>query len=100
MSVPGPQCYRVSSTKVEQPTTPTRELAQQKIRRFSFSICFPTKTKTAIAKCRQFKRFQIFVSSFPSFGRGFDSHRPLQQQRLYYQRYSDVARNPVLNLCC
>jgi hypothetical protein len=29
-------------------------------------------------KCRQFNRFQSFIQSFPSFGRGFDSHRPLQ----------------------
>jgi hypothetical protein len=26
---------------------------------------------------RQFNRFQISIPSFPSFGRGFDSHRPL-----------------------
>jgi hypothetical protein len=44
----------------------------------SFSIHFPITCYDEFAKCRQFKRFQSFVSSFPSFGRGFDSHRPLQ----------------------
>jgi hypothetical protein len=34
---------------------------------------FPTKELGGKAKCRQFNRFWIFVSSFPSFGRGFDS---------------------------
>jgi len=43
----------------------------------SFSIHFPITCYDEFAKCRQFKRFQSFVSSFPSFGRGFDSHRPL-----------------------
>jgi hypothetical protein len=41
----------------------------------SFSICFPIKGFSKTAKCRQFKRFQIFISSFPIFGRGLDSHR-------------------------
>jgi hypothetical protein len=27
-------------------------------------------------KCRQFVRFCLSTTSFPSFGRGFDSHRP------------------------
>jgi hypothetical protein len=44
----------------------------------SFSIHFPIKGFIKSTKCRQFKRSQIFASSFPSFGRGFDSHRPLQ----------------------
>src|SRR5947208_11953398 len=39
----------------------------------SFSIYFPTKANSKKAKCRQFNRFQSFVQSFPSFGRGFDS---------------------------
>jgi hypothetical protein len=42
-----------------------------------FSIRFPTKDYFKSSKCRQFKRFQFFVARFPSFGRGFDSHRPL-----------------------
>jgi hypothetical protein len=29
----------------------------------------------------QFRRFQIFVSSFPGFGPGVDSHRPLHSSR-------------------
>ncbi len=36
----------------------------------SFSIYFPNKGLRDSAKCRQFKRFQSFVTSFPSFGRG------------------------------
>jgi hypothetical protein len=44
----------------------------------SFSISFPTKAFLETAKCRQIKRFQSFIQSFPSFGRGLDSHRPLQ----------------------
>ena len=28
---------------------------------------------------RQINRFQSFIKSFPSFGRGFDSHRPLKR---------------------
>jgi hypothetical protein len=36
----------------------------------SFSICFPIEERSEIAKCRQLKRFQIFVAGFPSFGRG------------------------------
>lgn len=47
----------------------------------SFSIHFPTKAFCKSAKCRQFKRFQIFVSSFPSFGRRFDSHRWVAEMR-------------------
>jgi hypothetical protein len=45
---------------------------------FSFSIRFPFKERPEIAKCRQLKRFQICIASFPSFGRGFETHRPLQ----------------------
>jgi hypothetical protein len=33
----------------------------------SFSIHFPTNGSSESAKCRQCKRFQIFVASFPSF---------------------------------
>src|ERR1700739_1581785 len=43
----------------------------------SFSIYFPTKAFPETVKCRQINRFQSFILSFPSFGRGFDSHRPL-----------------------
>ena len=35
----------------------------------------------------------IFVSCFPSFGRGFDSHRPLHKQKV---RPGDIG-NPDLN---
>jgi hypothetical protein len=48
---------------------------------FSFSVRFLIEARPEIAKCRQLKRFQIFVTSFPSFGRGFDSHRPLHNFR-------------------
>jgi hypothetical protein len=44
----------------------------------SFSIYFPIKGSGRYPKCREFKCFQIFVPSFPSFGNGFDSRRPLQ----------------------
>src|SRR5882724_9363792 len=44
----------------------------------SFSMHFPIEGSFKCTKCRQLRRFQIFVPSFPSFGRGFDSHRPLQ----------------------
>jgi hypothetical protein len=39
---------------------------------------FSNEGSCRCAKCRQFKRSQIFVPSSPSFGRGFDSHRPLR----------------------
>src|SRR5215472_16159574 len=43
----------------------------------SVSIWFPIKAVAQEAKCRQFNRSPSFVQSFPTFGRGFDSHRPL-----------------------
>jgi len=58
----------------------------------SFSIHFPTTCYDEFAKCRQFKRFQSFVSSFPSFGRGFDSHRPLQILK-------DLRRYLIFHFC-
>ena len=33
---------------------------------FSFSVCFLIEARPEIAKCRQLKRFQIFITSFPS----------------------------------
>jgi hypothetical protein len=41
---------------------------------FIFQLRFPQYAN----KCRQFKRLRIFTASFPSFGCGFDSHRPHQ----------------------
>jgi hypothetical protein len=38
----------------------------------------PIEAVARKAKCRQINGFQGFIPSFPSFGRGFDSHRPLQ----------------------
>ena len=45
---------------------------------FSVSIRFPIKVIIRKAECRQINRFQSFIQSFPSFGNGFDSRRPLQ----------------------
>jgi len=45
---------------------------------FSVSIQFPINVIIRKAKCRQINRFQSFIQSFPSFGNGFDSRRPLQ----------------------
>jgi hypothetical protein len=66
----------------------------------SFSISFPTKALLETAKCRQINRFQSFIQSFPSFGRGFDSHRPLQILKdlrsravfQFFQNYNFVAK--------
>jgi hypothetical protein len=42
----------------------------------------------------QFRRFQIFVFSFPSFGRGFDSGRPLQIPKAAMVRFPGFASFP------
>ena len=49
-------------------------------RRESFSIFhhFPIKAFPELRKSRQSSVFVSYIVSFPSFGRGFDSHRPLQ----------------------
>jgi hypothetical protein len=57
----------------------------------SFSIYFPTKAFPETVKCRQINRFQSFILSFPSFGRGFDSHRPLQQNKLLNYRLTPLG---------
>jgi len=54
----------------------------------SFSSYFPTKASPETAKCRQINRFQSSISSFPSFGRGFDSHRPLH---FYWVQTEDIG---------
>jgi hypothetical protein len=46
--------------------------------RFHFPSVFQLRPFSKQLKCRQINRFQCFISSFPSFGPGFDSHRPLQ----------------------
>jgi hypothetical protein len=64
----------------------------------SFSIHFPTTCYDEFAKCRQFKRFQSFVSSFPSFGRGFDSHRRSRNQSKIHIDSAALTDRPSLNL--
>jgi hypothetical protein len=58
----------------------------------SFSIYFPIKGSGRYPKCREFKCFQIFVPSFPSFGNGFDSRRPLQILKKLGDNLDKVSR--------
>jgi hypothetical protein len=52
--------------------------------------CFPFPIKAVIRKAKylQINHFQSFISSFPSFGRGFDSHRPLIDDSIAFMRLS------------
>jgi hypothetical protein len=70
------------------------------VSRSSFSISFPLESQSKSAKCRQFNRFQIFPSGFPSFGRGFDSHLCLPKIPCSPWRKSFLQTNgqPCFNL--
>ena len=44
---------------------------------------FPTEPPPNLTKCRQFCRFLNYVTSFPGFGRGLDSHRPSRSTQTF-----------------
>jgi hypothetical protein len=102
---PGPDVARKKSPVSTYPLAPRTEIrnSNQSYLPFgvlssevSFSIHFPITCYGEFAKCRQFKRFQSFVSSFPSFGRGFDSHRPLHKRTGPAAPFSSFSKTTVL----